>query len=121
MPAFRILIPSLLFWLSAVAMGDAVRAPASSSPALAVVDTTVVDSVQAGDALILTLPARLGGSVVPTYRPVRMPADGWFVDRTFFWRPRPGESGTFRFEIAADLPERPRLVTLRIMVTPADG
>lgn len=121
MPAFRVLIPGLLLWLSALSAGDAVRAPASTPAVQAGVDTTLVDSVRAGEPLILTLPTRLGGRLVPAYRPVRMPAGGWFTDRTFFWRPLPHEVGMFRFEIAADLPNRPRLVTLRIVVTSPDG
>ena len=48
--------------------------------------------VQAGDPLIVALPAQVDGREA-TYRLLDAPALSWLVDRSFLWRTTPGERG----------------------------
>jgi hypothetical protein len=53
---------------------------------------TIRTAVQAGEALLYTLPDRHQGSEA-TYRVLRAPALSWLVDRSFYWQTLPSERG----------------------------
>lgn len=84
-------------------------------------DTTLVDSVDAGSVLIIALPERLRGELVKEYKPIRIPAMGWMADRSFFWRLPSDAEGNYRFEFRAVRSTASEIVHLRVFVNPADG
>ena len=109
-----------LLWLMAL---YATGLPGSGSePRTVARDTTLVDTVQAGDVLIRALPTWLEGDSVVSYRPQRVPATGWAKDRSFFWRtPEDGE-GNYRFRFSAVLTTgEVRTVEVRVFLASVDN
>ncbi len=72
--------------------------------------------VQAGEPLIMTLPAMLGDRPVASYRFLRAPALSWLVDRSILWRTRSSDIGTHALLVGAALADAPP-DTLTILVT----
>lgn len=106
------LLACLAVW-AAPAPADVLLAQrADASPRYAAADTLRY-STPAGAPFIVALPAREGGAEV-TYRPLRLPALSWLVDRSFYWNVQPGESGTLPvvFERIVAGRERDTLVLL---------
>lgn len=53
-------------------------------------------NVEAGDVLIMTLPAQLAGRAVSAYEMIRTPALSDLAGRSFFWRTRRRDEGRHR-------------------------
>ena len=78
--------------------------PAEARPyAAPAAQDTLRYTVQAGDALIVALPARFEGGPA-SYALVEAPALSWLVDRSFMWRTQPGERGALPIHIRRSAP-----------------
>lgn len=98
-----------------------VPSPALQAAPIGALDTTLVDTVSAGEIVIRTLPTTLEGRSVIEYRPVRLPARGWWRDRSFFWRTPDTAEGNYRFEFRARMEDgSARTVMIRVYVATAD-
>ena len=74
--------------------------------------------VRAGDALIVGLPARVGGGEA-TYDLVDAPALSWLVDRSFVWQTLTQERGTLAVRVRRTVAGRaPDEVVLLVQITP---
>jgi len=72
--------------------------------------------VQAGQPLIMTLPAMLDDRPVASYRFLRAPALSWLVDRSILWRTRSEDVGDHAMLVGVALADAPP-DTLTILVT----
>ena len=97
---------------TAEAIGDASAAqtpalPARSAPVRDTLREGDTYRVEAGRALILALPDALAGRPVAAYAVVRAPALSMVEDRSFVWRTRPQEAGTYRILLEAAFSDTP--------------
>lgn len=77
--------------------------------------------VRAGEPLLATLPARHQGQPA-SYRLVRGPALSWLVDRAFYWRTLPSESGAMPVLVRRVAPGvEPDTLVLMVRVAPVGG
>ena len=117
------LVRTVLFaaLLAGAAPAERATAPASSperSPgrAAGAVSDTLRYQVRAGQPLLVSLPARVGGREA-TYGVEVAPAMSWLVDRSFFWQTLASERGevavVFRQTAAAE-----DVLVLLVEVTP---
>ncbi|MDX1420347.1 MAG: hypothetical protein R3181_10305 [Rubricoccaceae bacterium] len=91
----------ILVVLSLWATAPDARPVAPPAPPAVAADT-IRTTVQAGEALIVALPAEHDGREA-TYRVAEAPALSWLVDRSFYWQTLPSERGLrlVRFERTA--------------------
>lgn len=104
---------SVLFGAALVAALPAERADAaawSPAPRSGVADTLRYQ-VRAGDALLVSLPPRVGGAEV-AYAVVQAPAMSWLVDRSFLWQTIPTERGLMAVVLSQTAAAREDLVLL---------
>jgi len=66
--------------------------PVPGEAPFAAANDTIRTVVQAGEALVITLPDEVRGREA-RYRVLRAPALSWLVDRSFYWRTLPAERG----------------------------
>lgn len=112
-------MPALLITLIAVARTDRLESrPAPGTTARA--DTTVIDTVAAGQVLVRELPTTVGGSAVSEYRGIVVPARGWIYGRSFYWRVPSDARDRYTFLVAGLHDSVVDTVRLDIMVTPPD-
>ncbi len=77
---------------SAAAPSAQRTAPSAAAPRDAARADTLHYTVRAGQPLLVSLPATVGGRPA-AYRVVSAPAMSWLVDRSFFWQTLATESG----------------------------
>jgi hypothetical protein len=109
--------------LSTLALGSAAGPRATRAEASVLSDAAAADTlrleVRAGLPLITALPARHHGRPA-SYRLLHAPALSWLVDRSFFWRTLPSESGTMPVLIRRVAPGvEPDTLVLMVRVAPA--
>ena len=105
---------------AALSAPSAARTEASATPG-AVVGDTLSLQVRAGLPLLAALPGRHRGQPA-SYRLIEAPALSWLVDRAFYWRTLPSESGTMPVLIRRVAPGvEPDTLVLMVRVLPADG
>ena len=80
-------------------------------------DTTITFTANRGDVLVATLPDSLGSDAVSTYEGIRVPADGWLVGMSWFWRTESVPVGNYEFSFRAIINEsRSVTVFARVLV-----
>lgn len=125
---------TVLFSVVGILLAGWIRGPSVASPptapvsaehappvlearaARAVPADTLRRRVQAGEPLIMTLPAMVADRPVASYRFLRAPALSWLVDRSILWRTRPEDVGEHALLVGAALADAPP-DTLTILVT----
>lgn len=80
-------------------------------------DTTFADSAAAGAVLIRVFPDSLFGEAVSSYRAIVIPARGWLVERSFFWRVPSDARGPYTFLFEARRGALVDSVRLQVLVT----
>ncbi len=80
-------------------------------------DTTLADTVAAGAVLIRLLPDSVRGEPVSSYRAIVVPARGWLVERSFFWRVPSDARGPYTFLFEARRRSAADSVRLQVTVT----
>jgi hypothetical protein len=91
MRVLLIIAAVLAVWAPASGARPVTASAAPLAPEAVVADT-IRTAVQAGEALIVTLPERHAGGEA-AYRVLEAPALSWLVDRSFFWQTLPAERG----------------------------
>ncbi len=111
---------TLLALGAALTTPSAARPEGSAAPG-AVTSDTLSFQVRAGQPLLAALPGRHQGQPA-SYRVLEAPALSWLVDRAFYWRTLPSESGTMPILIRRVAPGvEPDTLVLMVRVLPANG
>ena len=97
---FRTVVVLLALVFVLVAERPVEARPYAAAPAA---QDTLRYTVQSGDPLIVSLPARFEGGPA-SYSLVEAPALSWLVDRSFMWRTQPGERGAMPVLIRRSAP-----------------
>ena len=112
----RLLAPIALVAMAGFAMSDPRPDPAPRPGGVAI-DTTLSDTTAAGSVLIRALPDSIAGEAVASYRAIVIPARGWLVDRSFFWRVPSDARGPYTFLFGAVRATATDSVRLQVTVT----
>jgi hypothetical protein len=108
--------------MSALALGNAAALPGTPAEASVLFRAAAADTirleVRAGLPLVTALPPRHQGRPA-SYRLLQAPALSWLVDRSFFWRTLPTESGTMPVLVRRVAPGvEPDTLVLMVRVSP---